>query len=128
MNLLLRIVCCFTLLCLSGCVKQIFIGDPQTINLCKTICVQHLQSCQKNCTNNCRMCSAASNYTSAKNFFKYVHEKQVEGGFITRGLNSYRDPLQCRKVTCNCTSDYTTCIQGCTGVIQKQLRSVPYCT
>jgi hypothetical protein len=45
-----------------------------------------------------------------------------------RGLKSYHDPLQCRKVTCNCPSDFITCNQGCTGVIQKKLRSVPYCT
>jgi hypothetical protein len=42
-------------------------------------------------------------------------------------LNSYRDPLQCRKVTCNCHADYQVCIQSCSGVIHKQLRVASAC-
>lgn len=129
MNSSLRVLCCLALLGLSGCITQQKIPiDNEALKQCKMVCTQHLDSCKQNCNNNCPMCSSYSNFTSAANYFKYVHEKHVEGGFIDRGLNSYRDPLQCRKVTCNCTSDFNTCIQGCTGVVQKQLRSVPYCT
>lgn len=129
MNSLLRVLCCVVLLGLSGCIipKKIIV-NRQAFTQCKMICVQHLESCKQHCTNNCPRCSSASTYTSTTNYFKYVHEQQVEGGYITRGLNSYRDPLQCRKVSCNCASDFNTCIQGCTGVIQKRLQSVPYCT
>lgn len=129
MNSLLRGICCIFLLSLFGCATDEKIQvNPQSLTLCKMTCVQHLEFCQKNCTNNCPTCSADSSYTSKSNHLKYVHEKQVQGGFNTRGLNSYRDPLQCRKVTCNCTSDFITCNQGCVGVIKKRLRSVPYCT
>ena len=128
MNSLLRVLCCVVLLYLSGCATQDkTITNGQTLKQCQTICIQHLEACKQNCTNNCRNCSIKSSYTSAVNFTKYVQEKQVQGGIITRGLNSYRDPLQCRKVTCNCPSDFITCKQSCTGVIQKRLRSVPYC-
>lgn len=44
-----------------------------------------------------------------------------------RELNSYRDPLQCRKVTCDCLSDFAICKKGCTGVIPTKLQAVPYC-
>lgn len=129
MNSLWRIFFCIVLLGLAGCViKEKIMANPPALNQCKMICVQHFESCKQHCTNNCPTCSADSSYTSTSNYLKYLHERQVQGGFVTRGLKSYRDPLQCRKVTCNCTSDFITCNQGCTGVIQKRLRSVPYCT
>jgi len=129
MNSLLRLLCCIAFIGLSACMTQQKTEvKGQSLSQCKTICLQHLESCKQSCTNNCRTCSAGSSYTSTSNYSKYVHEKFVEGGYIARGLNSYRDPLQCRKVTCNCASDFNTCNQGCTGVIQKRLQSVPYCT
>jgi hypothetical protein len=120
MNSLLRVLFFIALYCLSGCATQEKTAlNSQTLNQCKMICVQHLEFCQKNCKNNCPTCSSDSNYSSRLNYCKYVHEEQVQGGYITRGLNSYRDPLQCLKVSCNCPSDFITCNQYCTSVIQK---------
>lgn len=126
MSLLVRIILFIIVGVLTACAKPTF--TPQEIASCSLICTQHLHSCQDNCTNNCPACSQDSSYTSLTQYLKYVQEKQIQGGFITRGLNSYRDPLQCRKVSCNCAADYITCKQGCTGVIHKKLRAVPYCT
>jgi len=129
MNSLVRVLCCIILSGLVACATDEKIQvNPQSLTLCKMTCVKRFESCQKTCINSCSRCSANSSYTSRSNYLKYTHEKQIQGGFITRGLKSYRDPLQCRKVTCNCTSDFIVCNQGCVGVIQKRLRSVPYCT
>jgi hypothetical protein len=124
-----RLLFCMVLIGLVSCATDEKIQvNPQSLTLCKMTCSQHLESCSQNCTNNCPRCSAESSYTSTKNYLKYVHEKQVEGGYIARGLKSYRDPLQCRKVSCNCISDFLACKQNCVGVIQKRLRPVPKCT
>lgn len=129
MNYLLRLIYCTVLIVLSGCAtQQQIIVKPKDVNQCLQLCAQRLESCKQLCSNNCPRCSAISTDTTAKNYFEYIHDKQVQGGYIYRGLNSYRDPLQCRKVTCNCTSDFITCEQGCTGVIQKRLQAAPYCT
>lgn len=129
MNTLLRLFCCLMFLCLSSCATQQNNAiKSSSLSQCKQVCFQHLKTCSATCTDNCPACSAKSTYHSASNYSKYVHEQRIEGVFITRELNSYRDPLQCRKITCNCAADFNTCNQGCTGIIQKRLRAVPYCT
>lgn len=129
MNSFLRLLCFLVLTGLSGCVTQQKAGmSNQGMSACQMTCVQHYKYCAQHCTNNCLTCSADANDSAAVNYFQYVHEQQIEGAIVTRGLNSYRDPLQCRKVSCNCMSDLLTCKQGCTGVVQKRLRPVPYCT
>jgi hypothetical protein len=42
-------------------------------------------------------------------------------------LPSYKDPLQCRKVTCSCVQDYHTCLAACRGTIHTALRVAPVC-
>lgn len=101
------------------------VADPKQ---CLALCTQRFAACQQTCVNNCANCSASSKRSTILNYAKYVHEEQVEGGYVTRSLKSYRDPLQCRKVTCNCYADLSVCEQNCTGIIHKQLRTVPYCT
>ena len=129
MNYFLRLIFCTVLLVISGCAtQQPVIGKSKELSQCLQLCEQRSDSCKQQCSNNCPRCSLIASDETAKNYLGYVHDKQVQGGYVSRGLNSYRDPLQCRKVTCNCTSDYLTCKQGCTGVIQKRLQAVPYCT
>ena len=89
--------------------------------------MQGFAVCKERCVDNCAICSAKADYSAIKNYDEYVHEKIIEGGTITRSLKSYRDPLQCRKVTCNCYADLSICEQTCAGIIHKQLRAVPYC-
>ncbi|TAL65145.1 MAG: acyltransferase [Legionella sp.] len=123
MNLLIRLLICFMALSLSGCNTLSISNKP-----CAQMCVQKLNHCKSSCVNNCPACSSASRYKTATNYSKYVHQQRIQGQIIARELNSYRDPLQCRKTTCNCSADFSTCIQACTGVIKKRLQAVPYCT
>lgn len=105
---------------------QPHVVTPET-NQCKMRCLQQLHSCKQRCNDSCSICLVNSMESSASHYFNYTNEKQVEGGYINRRLKSYRDPLQCRKVSCSCMADLSTCNQACTGVIEKRLQSLPYC-
>jgi len=129
MNFMIRVVCCLIFFLLVGCTSY----QPNTINKihvnqCLGICMQHFEMCKQNCNNNCPNCSLAANTSAAVNYNDYLHEKRIEGEPVSRELKSYRDPLQCRKVTCDCVSDLVTCKQSCTGMVQKRLQSITHCT
>jgi len=94
---------------------------------CKKNCVERFKTCSQVCDNSCQTCSLAANCGAAHNYNRYKHEQSVQGGIIARELKSYRDPLQCRKTTCNCMADYNVCTQSCTGVIHKRLQVGPAC-
>jgi len=128
MSTFIRLFCCIIVLFLSACASQPKNADKMhSLGQCKVACKQHFDLCKKNCIDTCSNCSSSASHYSKSNYTKYVQEQQIEGGFVTRELNSYRDPLQCRKITCNCTADFNICTQSCTGVIQKRLEAVPYC-
>lgn len=128
MNSFLRLIYCTIILGLCGCqgLQQNALKGQASAQ-CNITCEQHFEFCRQNCINNCPNCSYMSQRVAEKNFTKYVHEKRVEGKKVMRELNSYRDPLQCRKVTCDCLSDFAICKKGCTGVIPTKLQAVPYC-
>lgn len=128
MHILWRLLFCFIGITLVGCTMQPHAVIRSDTKQCLAQCTQRFELCNTSCSNNCALCQAEAKYSTIKNYAKYVHEEQVEGGYVTRGLKSYRDPLQCRKVTCSCGTDLMTCEQNCTGIIRKQLRTVPYCT
>ena len=128
MNFLIRICFCVLLLSLFGCAsKSVLRGTALALAQCNATCTQHFESCKQNCVDNCPTCSWNSTRQSAANFSKYVNERKVEGKKVMRELNSYRDPLQCRKVTCDCIADLTACKQSCSGVIHKRLQALPNC-
>ncbi len=127
MRILLGLICCTMLFCISSCTLKNKVGPLTSINQCKNICMQRFQECLPYCVNNCSNCSTSSTKSSTINHDKYVHQQCVQGIIITRELNSYRDPLQCRKVSCNCYADLNTCTQSCTGAIHKKLCSVRNC-
>ena len=130
MNSIVRVLFCFLLLSLSSsCAlqKQTMLHSNEE-KLCQNTCLQRAQSCQKLCLNNCLSCKDSSMGEAINDYAHYIHEEQLKGGSVNRVLNSYRDPLQCRKVSCDCTADLMTCDQNCTGVIYKNLRTVPSCT
>jgi hypothetical protein len=100
---------------------------PSSDKACKAQCTERYNSCTKQCTNSCPQCTRNADQETLVNFLKYAKEEHVQGGAITRNLQSYRDPLECRKVSCSCYNDLMVCNQGCTGTIHKRLQSVPYC-
>ncbi|MDX1837147.1 acyltransferase [Legionella taurinensis] len=101
-------------------------GKPQQ-KACTLSCEQKARACNKVCRNNCAQCTAYNFQTAAKNFNHYFHESAVNGQIIKRDLNSYFDPLQCRKTTCNCRGDYVACVQSCGGVVKKRLQAAAVC-
>lgn len=129
MDYFMRLVAVTVLLFLSGCATPP--KNPmsaQQMQTCKMACMKQYHFCASKCVDNCPTCSAKAHQFAARNYAKYLNELKIEGGINDRELNSYRDPLQCRKISCNCVADFNTCNQGCTGVIQKRLLNVPYCT
>lgn len=94
---------------------------------CKKSCQESYHQCRKVCHNSCRNCAAYEQQVTAKHYRNYTHEQCVEGGFVIRQLNSYRDPLKCRKTTCDCEADYQICSQACSGIIHKYLQVAPTC-
>lgn len=126
MNSFLRIFFYVLLLGLSGCVSKGALKG-QELAQCNMTCAKHFEFCSQNCVDNCPTCSWSAKQTAAGNFTKYVNEKKVQGKKVMRELNSYRDPLQCCKVTCNCMADLMACKQSCSGVIHKRLQALPNC-
>lgn len=126
MSSLLRVLCCVILLGFLGCAsKNVLRG--QNLAQCQMTCAKHFEFCSQNCVDNCPTCSWKSGQSAAANFSKYVNEQKVQGKKVMRELNSYRDPLQCRKVTCDCVADLMACKQSCSGVIHKRLQAIPNC-
>ena len=120
-------ISCLGILILTGCSHQTV--DQSVINKqsCIALCQKHLEACRKNCQDSCVNCVASANRHMARRYNKYMHEEWVQGKVVTRELQSYRDPLQCRKNTCNCRVDYTICTQSCNGTIYKRLQRAPIC-
>ncbi|MBA3537051.1 MAG: acyltransferase [Tatlockia sp.] len=98
---------------------------PTTNASCAATCVNRLTTCTKVCRNDCPQCIVASNKKTARNYDKYVREQCIKGQIIALQLNSFRDPLQCRKITCNCPADYEVCLQSCGGPVIQRLQHVP---
>jgi hypothetical protein len=112
--------CIYIFLLLTGCIHK-------EVKILKVNCEQRLAQCRRVCINHCSHCVNKSLRSMADNYARYIHEQNTQGKRRIRQLNSYRDPLQCRKVTCNCEADYNMCKQANTGIIHKSLQVVPVC-
>ncbi len=119
MSVIVRISCIILIFFLNGCAHQ---KPALEMAACKQSCQQRLSVCSKTCGNSCLQCEAFASRMTQNSYNKYVNEQCVSGGYLTRQLQSYRDPLQCRKITCECVADYQVCVQSCTGVIRKRLQ------
>lgn len=127
-NFIFRIVLCCSFCCLISCSHQSNTSarNSQFAN-CAASCETRAIACKKICRNNCQNCSTANSRKAAKNYAHYIKERCVRGDIIALQLNSFRDPLQCRKVTCDCRADFQVCMQACGGVIHKRLQPAPVC-
>lgn len=94
---------------------------------CVQMCVKKQQHCQALCRNNCKNCQRVQAVQSKHSWCTYAHERKVMGDVLFRQLNSYKDPLQCQKVTCNCQADFMVCEQSCKGSIRKTLTVLRQC-
>lgn len=127
MKFCIRGVLVLLFVCLGSCTHHVIGTLKQSYPMCEAVCKQRLSRCHELCRNNCFQCGAFTKQSTCKAYRHYQHEEYVKGGEISRELNAYRDPLQCRKVTCDCKADYRICMQASKGAISKQLRSVPLC-
>lgn len=88
---------------------------------CVQMCIKKAQQCRAVCRNNCKNCQHVQAVQSKRSWCAYRHERKVMGDVLFRQLNSYKDPLQCQKVTCDCQADQMVCVQSCKGSIRKSL-------
>jgi hypothetical protein len=97
----------------------------------KRACIQQCEvkkkACQKVCSTSCKQCEAEANTSMTKRYKTYVHEQCVQGERVALQLQSFRDPLQCRKTSCDCPADYRACVGACRGNIRKSLQVTPFC-
>ncbi|MBJ16317.1 MAG: acyltransferase [Legionellaceae bacterium] len=114
---------CFLLL--NACALH----QPNTsaINVCYQQCQQKLIACRTDCQHACTNCRQGAYQAALENYRAYLHEQAVQCKPVARELQSYRDPLQCRKTTCHCLSDYQICSQACRHNIIKQRRAPWHC-
>jgi len=129
MTYLIRTILAAVIILLTACTHHTSTTPAkQDYATCAASCEKRAEQCNSRCRNNCQQCQAYTDQITARHYGKYVSEQYVKGRTIARNLNSYRDPLQCRKVTCNCRADFRICIQeSCGGVVKKQLQAAPYC-
>lgn len=116
----------FTLL-MSCSTYQQAIRHAEVVKACEATCSERLKTCSKTCLNHCQHCTTLANAEAAVHFNHYKHQQCVQGEIVALELQSYRDPLQCRKTTCACTADYGVCMQSCNGKIRKRLQVVTAC-
>ncbi len=123
-----RIALGIAIMMLVACAnKQVSLECDQHRAVCQKSCQERFKQCSEICDNSCYKCSAAASCSATRNYNRYKQEQYVQGGIIARELKSYRDPLQCRKTTCNCWADYNVCAQSCRGLIHKRLQVGPAC-
>ena len=94
---------------------------------CKASCQERFNACNAVCQNGCKQCAARADNEAAWHYHEYKQEQCVQGREVVRELKSYRDPLQCRKTTCECPTDYRACAAACSGKIPKRLVKAPAC-
>jgi hypothetical protein len=95
---------------------------------CIQQCMKTKDRCLSLCTNDQDLCHKNSWLQADKEYQRYVKERQLVGRSINRDMNSFYDPLQCSKVSCDCESDYRACYRMCGGVVKVGKRCVAHCS
>lgn len=125
MSLCDRVVVVFVCVLLAGC--HSYVQHQRTLKACQYRCQTTMQHCEQSCRNSCQNCTLLADTEAAVHFNQYKHQQQLQGSIVALELQSFRDPLQCRKTTCACTADFEMCAQACQGIIHKRLKVVPPC-
>lgn len=102
---------------------------PKTkpIEQCVQICQKTKDNCSKMCTNDSQLCKKNQMKQAELAYDSYVREMRVAGNGINRDLNSFYDPLQCSKISCDCERDYRACYKMCGGEVIVKQRCVANC-
>lgn len=80
---------------------------------CQSQCHMLHANCRAICVNSFPKCVAKGRRVAAINYTDYIHQQRVAGKPVNRDLNSYYDPLQCTKTTCDCQADRRACDRAC---------------
>lgn len=80
---------------------------------CKQMCSQRFTYCKTKCVENCCYCTWHATNQAKEKYSRYLRECEVQGKKSIRELNSFRDPLQCCKMTCDCATDFMLCKNSC---------------
>ena len=111
------------LLGLVACVSTANLAQTRHVRqVCEQRCDKRAAQCQGMCQDDCQTCTEQAKVQTQKYYKRYVHGRCVEGKTIILRLQSYHDPLQCLKKTCNCADDYRVCMAACSGSIHKRLQ------
>lgn len=97
------------------------------VRACIAECQTQKAACQSRCSTSCKQCQADADSSMIKRYKTYVHEQCVQGERVALQLQSFRDPLQCRKTSCDCLADHRVCVGACRGTIRKSLQVTPFC-
>ncbi|MDF1678418.1 MAG: acyltransferase [Legionellaceae bacterium] len=99
----------------------------QAERACVDECKIKLAACKQRCTDSCKLCEKANRTQMIKRYKTYIHEQCVQGKRVALQLQSFYDPLQCHKTSCDCPADYRVCVGACRGKIRKYLQITPFC-
>jgi hypothetical protein len=119
------ILCCITLMLFSCSAYKNFMEIQHAKAECHHTCQDKLSKCLVVCHNNKRDCSVSAHLHAGRQYGKYLNEQSIQGKDQILELNSFRDPLQCQKTTCECLADARVCRQFCDGKIRKRFQVVP---
>jgi hypothetical protein len=127
-KLFLKLIVVSSMLWFCGCsVKTVQTLSSSSIKVCKMQCQEQFVQCQKVCDDACQSCEAQATEETKKRYEHYQEEKCLQGKAIVRRLQSYRDPLQCLKSSCDCNADRRVCVEACSGDIQKRVQVAEVC-
>lgn len=104
-----------------------YVEKERKYKACHLDCLAKKDHCKAICRNNCAECTGLKDLQAAKRFKDYKHQKTVQKKLVDLELQSFKDPLQCRKVTCSCQDDFSVCVQACKGNIKKNLKAKAVC-
>ena len=99
-----RLIIGCTIFILSSCIHMQTAEEKLIIDQCSVTCEQKAQQCSLTCRNNCNQCRAYARQSTSESYLYYRHEQYLKCAPLARDLHSYRDPLQCRKITCSCAA------------------------
>jgi hypothetical protein len=121
--------CCWlALLFLSACSSSHHqYVESQERRSCIAHCEVLMKQCQGHCQDHCKQCEAEAVGQTQKDYKRYLKERCVQGKSFIRRLQSYHDPLECRKTTCDCPADFRVCVESCRGSIHKQIQVEKSC-
>lgn len=118
---------CALLLMLSCASTHQDVHDAEVKRACERVCEHEQQTCLRACDKSCKACQIRENKKMVRLYKDYIHEQCAQGKRVALQLQSFRDPLKCRKSSCDCPADYRVCMSACAGPVYKSLQVIPGC-